>query len=272
MGSREDGPLDLVLFGAPMDYTASGLPGARYGPRAIREASWDLEEYSPAIGRDLTEVNLRDYGDLVLPFGEVTESLRLIELAQSEILAAGGRPLALGGDHLVSLPLITEVFRHHPDLRVVHLDAHADLREEYRGSRYSHATVMRRVVEAIGPDRLWQFGIRSGTREEWQGSYRRFTDLEAFAQAVAAGPIYLSLDIDVLDPAFAPGTGTLEPGGLTSWELLTALGALRGANLVGADIVEVLPARDPGGRTATLAAKILREIILATGRPSSGVA
>lgn len=272
MGSREDGPLDLVLFGAPMDYTASGLPGARYGPRAIREASWDLEEYSPALDRDLDDVYLRDYGDLVLPFGEVAESLRLIALAQAEILEQGGRPLALGGDHLVSLPLITEVFRRHPDLRVVHLDAHADLREEYRGSRYSHATVMRRVVETVGPDRLWQFGIRSGTRDEWQGSYRRFADLDALAQVVAEGPIYLSLDIDILDPAFAPGTGTLEPGGLTSRELLGALGVFRDANLVGADIVEVLPARDPGGRTAIVAAKILREIILATGRPSGGVA
>jgi agmatinase len=277
MGSAGDyGRSSLVLLGAPLDLTVSFRPGTRFAPAWIRQVSVALEEYSPALERELSEYAYYDAGDIILPPGNLRESLGRINAAVASILADGKFPLLLGGEHLVTLPAVEAAAGRYPELAVLHFDAHADLREEYLGERLSHATVMRRVVEVVGGDNVFQFGIRSGTREEF--SFGRSSThfypgeilpaLAGVTGRLEGRPLYVTLDIDVLDPAFAPGTGTPEPGGCTPREIFQALYLLAGCRVVGMDLVEVCPACDPGERTSLLAAKIVREAILCFGRGS----
>ncbi|NPV72877.1 MAG: agmatinase [Pelotomaculum sp.] len=276
MGSAGDyEQADVVLVGAPMDFTVSFRPGARQGPRQVRQVSYGLEEYSVDLERDLADYSFFDAGDIELPFGSVQESLRRIGLVAAEIIAAGKFPLFLGGEHLISFAVIKQAAKSYPGLAVIHLDAHADLREEYMGEFFSHATVMRRVADLIGGKNLYQFGIRSGAREEIEFARRNtnlFTNevvkpLRENIQYLKGRPVYVSLDIDVVDPSFAPGTGTAEPGGCTAREILQAVHLMGGLNVVGFDLVEVSPLYDPSERTALLAAKLVREAILTFGRP-----
>lgn len=263
----------VVLLGAPMDWTASFRAGARHGPAAVRVVSEGLEEYSPYLDRDLDQCLFHDAGDIPLPPGDVGASLRAIAQAAAGIIDDGKFPLLLGGEHLVTWPVVQEMAKRHPDLAVVQLDAHADLLDDYLGLTWSHATVMRRVSEVIGPGNLFQFGIRSCTRAELAYA-RQHTRLAPVAGGDLLGslgeslsglrdrPVYVTLDIDVVDPAFAPGTGTAEPGGCTSREILLAVHLLSGLNLVGFDLVEVCPPCDQSQRTALLAAAIVREVVL----------
>jgi agmatinase len=263
-------PARVVLVGAPMDGTVSFRAGAREGPRQIRQVSQGLEEYSVDLDRDLAECCYYDAGDLVLPPGNVPESLRRISLAAGAILRGGKFPLFLGGEHLISYAVLREAVKLHPGLAVVHLDAHADLRDEYLGERFSHATVMRRVAELIGGENLYQFGIRSGARDEFVFARDRTNIylnrvVEPLAEnlpRLKGKPVYVTLDIDVVDPAYAPGTGTAEPGGCTAGEIIQAVHLLGQLNLVGFDLVEVSPVYDHSQRTALLAAKLVREVIL----------
>ncbi len=261
----------IVIFGAPMDWTASFRAGSRDGPAEIRKFSHALEEYSVYQGRDLRDASFFDAGDVELPFGDVEGSLRRIGKVVSSIASAGKLPFMLGGEHLVSLPAVKVMKDLYPDLAVVQFDAHADLRDEYLSSKLSHATVMRRVQEVIGRGNLYQFGIRSGDRDEFSykttlmpnmylyevlGPFRRvLPDLKG-------RPVYVTLDVDVIDPAYAPGTGTPEPGGCTPVEMWETLHLLSGLNVVGFDLVEVCPACDHAGITSILAAKLVREAIL----------
>ncbi len=264
----------LVLLGAPMDYTVSFRPGSRGGPQAIRAASPGLEEYSLAAGKDLRDASFYDAGDLLLPLGNTQRSLQLIEAAAAEVWAAEKFPLLVGGEHLISLGALRAAARRHKNLAVLHLDAHADLRTEYLGEADSHAAVMYHVHHELGLE-IFQFGIRSATAEEVAYAERHthfypFQVLEPLRQVLPrlqGRPLYLSLDIDVVDPAFAPGTGTPEPGGITAAELLAAVSLLSELTVVGADVVEVSPAYDPAGITAMLAAKVIRELILAFACP-----
>lgn len=258
-----------VLYGAPLDATVSFRPGSRFGPSAIRAASPVLEEWSPTLGVGFQDRPFCDLGDLEFSPGDVDGALAAIGATTAGIAAEGRRPLLLGGEHLVTWPAVAEMAKRHPGLRVLQFDAHADLRVDYMGRAASHATVMRRVAEVIGPDRCYQVGIRSGTVEEWAyatGSTRfapGAVDLpDAWRAELAQGPVYVTVDIDFCDPAHAPGTGTPEPGGATARELLQAIDGLAGLPLVGADVVEVAPAYDPGGATAVLAAKVVRELLL----------
>jgi len=259
-----------VILGAPMDYTASLRPGSRGGPQAIRAASPGLEEYSVYSGKDLRDASFYDAGDLALPFGNTARSLAMIEEATETIFAAKKFPILLGGEHLVSLGALRAAVKHYPKLAVLHFDAHADLRSEYLGEPYSHASVMYHAYTELGVE-LFQFGIRSGTREEQTFAkehthyypFHVFAPLKEAMTLLVNRPVYLSLDIDVVDPAFAPGTGTPEPGGISSVELLDALALLRDLPMVGMDLVEVTPVYDSAGITAMLAAKVIREIILA---------
>jgi agmatinase len=259
-----------VILGLPMDYTVSFRPGSRLGPQRIREVSYGVEEYSFYLNASLFERSFYDAGDLALPIGNVDGSLKVIREAVKAVLAAGKMPFSLGGEHLVTWPIIQAMAEKYRDLAVVHFDAHADLRADYLGEPNSHATVMRRTAELIGPRNLYQFGIRSGTREEReyaeQNTNMFFNQIHPALQQVlpelGSRPVYISLDIDVVDPAFAPGTGTPEPGGCTSWEIIQAIHQLKRCNVVGFDLVEVSPALDLSQITAILAAKILREAIL----------
>jgi agmatinase len=260
-----------ALFGAPLDVTTSFRPGARFGPAAIRQASWVLEEWSLAAGEGLEQHPFADEGDLELAPGEVEGALEAVHAAARRVLERGLRPVVLGGEHLVTLPVVRAAADRFPGLAGVQLDAHADLRDEYMGLRLSHATVMRRVAEVVGAGSVFQFGIRSATAEE-AAFARRATRLHPFSvleplrrvrPELEGRPVYVTVDVDVADPAYAPGTGTPEPGGVTAAELLAAVGELRGLEVVGFDVVEVAPAYDPGGITAALAAKVVREALIA---------
>ncbi|MEC3885005.1 agmatinase [Halobacillus sp. HZG1] len=264
---------DAVIYGMPMDWTVSFRPGSRFGPNRIREASIGLEEYSPYLDRHLEEVNYHDAGDLMLPFGNAARSLDIIEGYLDELLEKGKFPLGLGGEHLVTWPVIQAMYKKHPDLAIIHIDAHADLREEYEGEVLSHSTPIRKSCELLGAENVFSFGIRSGMREEFQYAKEsgmhmsRFEVLEPLKRVLpelAGRPVYVTIDIDVLDPAFAPGTGTAEAGGISSKELLASIHAIAGSelNIVGADLVEVAPAYDPTEKTQIAASKFIREMLL----------
>jgi len=260
-----------VILGLPMDYTVSFRPGSRSGPMAIRNVSVAIEEYSLYQNKSLEDYSYCDLGDLALPFGNVPKSLQRIEQAATVLLKDEKFPIFLGGEHLVTFPLIKAYARKYPDLRIVHFDAHADLREDYYGENLSHSTVMRKAAELLGPGRIYQFGIRSGIKEEFEFArentrmypFEVLAPLQNVLEELHGYPIFVSLDIDVVDPAFAPGTGTQEPGGCTSQQIIQAIGLLAQLNVVGFDLVEVCPPLDFSERTAILAAILIREAILA---------
>src|SRR5690625_1230995 len=158
---------DAVIYGMPMDFTVSFRPGARFGPAKIREASIGLEEYSPYLDRSLNEIRYYDAGDLLLPFGNAERSLQMIRTYTAQLFQAGKFPLGLGGEHLITWPIVQSAVHAYPDLRIIHIDAHADLRDQYEGEPLSHSTPLRKIAEEIGGDRIYQFGIRSGAREEF---------------------------------------------------------------------------------------------------------
>ncbi|PSR23135.1 MAG: agmatinase [Sulfobacillus acidophilus] len=263
-----------VYFGIPMDFTASFQPGSRFAPARVREASYALETYSLALDRDLEDLEVMDAGDLDLPFGNVAESLHRIEATAAEICSEQRRFVACGGEHLVTLPLVQALARQIPDLTVIHWDAHADLRDAYLGERLSHATVLRRVCECLMPGHLYQYGIRSATREEVQyaRSHAHFYPHEVLKplsqtlNELKDRPVYVTIDVDVMDPAFMPGTGTPEPGGVSSAEIFEAITLLSQLDVVGLDVVETMPVPDMSQRSAILAAKIVRQALLSIYR------
>ncbi len=265
----------VVLYGAPYDSTTSFRPGTRFGPAAVRSESFGIETYSPYQDKDLEDdAAVHDAGDLELPFGAPDRALDMIEAEASRILDAGKKPFLLGGEHLVTLGAVRAVAKRHPGLRIIHFDAHADLREDYLGVRLSHASVMRRCHDILGDGRIWQFGVRSGTREEFAFMKAGHVVTEPFTVKSLAAlsfpegtPVYLTVDLDVLDPAEFPGTGTQEAGGLRFAELLSSLiEILTRFNVVAVDNVELSPPLDHSGRSTALACKLLREQLLAMGR------
>ncbi len=268
LGCREaEAGSRAVLLGVPLDATGCGRAGVKEGPAAVRQASQFLEEYSLALRADFRDVGVYDGLDIHLPLGNLLGALKAIEDEAGRVLEAGLPLLALGGEHLVTLALVRAALARYPDLRVLQLDAHADLADQYGGEPLTHATVMRRVAEQVGPGRLIQAGIRSGTVEEaafaeantlWVDP-RTPAGLEAARRALKGFPVYLTIDMDVLDPAFAPGVSCPEPAGWTTGEILAVLGALADLQVVALDLVEVCPPADAGGVTAVAAARILRD-------------
>jgi agmatinase len=257
----------ICLLGAPFDSTTSYRPGSRFGPAAIREASYGLETFSPAQIADLEDCSFTDRGDLELPFGDPVPALALIEQATREILSEGNTPFLLGGEHLVSLGAIRAAADAFGDLMVIHLDGHADLRDDYLGQKLSHATVMRRVCDLVGPERIRQIGIRSCTRQEHGLAVDLASLPEQIAMRTGQRPCYLTCDLDILDPSVLPGTGTPEPGGLTFQELVAILiSIMTRCRVVGLDVVELAPQLDPSGVSAVVAAKVVRECIIALDR------
>ncbi|MBQ6117789.1 MAG: agmatinase [Clostridia bacterium] len=262
----------IVLFGAPFDSTTSFRPGARFGPSAIRHESFGLETYSPYQEKDLTDHRVFDGGDLELCFGSAESALTDIEKTTEEILSHGKLPLLLGGEHLVTLGSLRAVAKRYPGLHVVHFDAHADLRDDYLGARLSHACVIRRAHDILGDGRIHQFGIRSGEREEFRFA-KAHTDFHPFsfeglARTAAAlreaeAPVYLTIDLDCLDPSIFPGTGTPEAGGVSFGDLLNAILTLRGLRVVAADVNELAPMLDASGASTAVACKVVRELLLA---------
>ncbi|MBW3114234.1 MULTISPECIES: agmatinase [Rossellomorea] len=263
----------VVLYGMPMDWTVSYRPGSRFGPARIREVSIGLEEYSAYLDRELEEVKYYDAGDIPLPFGNPQRSIDMIEDYIDGLLGDGKIPFGMGGEHLVSWPVMKAIAKKYPDLAIIHMDAHTDLREEYEGEPLSHSTPIRKIAEHIGPKNVYSFGIRSGMKEEFQwakengmhiSKFEVLEPLKEILPQLAGRPVYVTIDIDVLDPAHAPGTGTVDCGGITSKELLASIHAIAHSdvNVVGADLVEVAPIYDPSEQTANTASKLIREMLL----------
>jgi guanidinopropionase len=284
---------DIVLLGVPFDGGVTNRPGARHGPREVRNQSSLIRRYHQATGAaPFATARIVDGGDVIVarPFDLLAAHADI----QAEFQAwkdRGVATLAVGGDHSITLPILRGLVEPGRPLGLVHIDAHCDTGDDYLGSRFHHGAPFRRAVEEglIDPYRTIQIGIRGTltTPDQWQFShdsgmrvvpieevYRRGLDavIAAAHTVVGAGPCYLSFDIDSIDPAFAPGTGTPESGGLSALEgLLLARGAV-GLNIVGADLVEVAPPFDPTGNTAHLAANILFEILCAmtAAMPAAG--
>ena len=262
----------IVLFGAPFDSTTSYRPGARFGPAAMRHESYGLETFSPYQNTDLTDYAIFDSGDLELCFGSSEQALSDIEARANTILDDGKFPLLLGGEHLVTLGAVRAVAQRHPDLHIIHFDAHADLRDDYLGAKLSHACVLRRCHDLLGDGRIHQFCIRSGDREEFSFAAAHtemhrfhFDGLKELTDALRQNktPVYLTIDLDCLDPSVFPGTGTPEAGGVTFLQLLDAIRIVSGVNLVGADVNELAPMLDASGVSTATACKVLRELLLA---------
>lgn len=262
---------DTVLFGAPFDSTTSYRPGTRFGCSTIRHESFGIESYSPYQDKDLFDSKVMDSGDIELPFGCTEEALNQIEERAADILAAGKRPFMLGGEHLVTLGAFRAAAKKYPDICIIHFDAHADLREDYLGNKLSHACVLRRCWEIIGDGRIFQFGIRSGDREEfsWGKDHVNtcrfnFDTLKETVEKLGDKPVYFTVDLDVLDPSVFPGTGTPEPGGVSFEELRrSAQLVCEKANVVACDVNELSPHYDHSGISTAAACKTVREMLFA---------
>ncbi|AXG80865.1 agmatinase [Streptomyces paludis] len=272
---------DIAVVGVPFDSGVSYRPGARFGPSAVREASRLLRPYHPGLDvSPFAETQVADAGDIACNPFDINEAVETIEHAAGELIATGARPVTIGGDHTIALPLLRALSREHGPIAVLHFDAHLDTWDTYFGAEYTHGTPFRRAVEegivdtealshvgTRGPlygkkdleeDRRLGFGIITSS-----DVMRRGVDetVDALRQRVGDRPFYVSIDIDVLDPAHAPGTGTPEAGGLTSRELLEILRGLAGTRLVGADVVEVAPAYDHAEITSVAASHVAYDLI-----------
>lgn len=263
---------DVVIFGAPFDGTTSFKPGTRFAPNAIRYDSYAIEYYSPYLDRELNDVRIYDSGDIDIPLGNTKKILDMFGKYQRKLLSDGKLPVCIGGEHLISLPLIHETYKKHPDLVVMHFDAHTDLRDEFFHEKLSHATVLRRAHDFLGDGRIYQYGIRSGDKSEfeWAKTHVKMNkfNCDSILKDVAEigdKPVYVTIDLDIMDPSVFRGTGTPEPGGITFKEMLEAIYALKPLNVVAADIVELAPNYDSSGVSTAVAIKTLRELILTIG-------
>ncbi len=262
----------IVLFGAPYDGTSSYRAGSRFASTAMRTESFAIETYSPYQDKDLTDLAVFDAGDLELAFGNTARAIDEVEDFVRGVLKDGKMPVMLGGEHLVTLGAVRAVKEKYPELHVLHFDAHTDLRDDYLGEKLSHATVMRRVWDLLGDGRIFQFGIRSGDRCEFEWAkghiYTNKFNLDTLPRVVEGlkgVPVYVTIDLDVLDPSIFSGTGTPEAGGVTFAELLGGVMALSGLKVVGCDLTELAPGLDISGVSTAVACKTLRELLLAVG-------
>ena len=259
----------IAIFGAPFDSTTSFRPGTRFASAVMRNESFGIETYSPYQDKDLEDIKVFDGGDLELSFGNSESTLKDIQNETAKILKDGKIPFMIGGEHSVTLGAVKAVAEKYPDLHIIQFDAHTDLRDEYLGQYYSHASVIRRCWDIVGDDRIFQFGIRSGERDEWKFAKKHlhttkfnFDGLDEAVEKLKGKPVYFTLDLDVLDPSEFPGTGTPEAGGVTFVELHKAIEKISQLNIVGLDMNELSPVYDQSGQSTALACKLLREILL----------
>lgn len=265
MGQNENyASSDIVMLGMPFDGTVSYRSGSRFAPEQIRLASWGLEEYSPRFDKHLEDVNFHDAGDLEFPLGNTYKSLDLIEENVEQIYKDGKRVFGIGGEHLVTLPEIKAVAKFHKDLAIVHFDAHTDLREEYLGEEMSHSAVIRHASKIVGPENLKQIGIRSGMKEEWEFMKKHNTLIHEYSELdeLKGKKIFVTVDLDCLDPSVMPGTGTPESGGMQFNELMGWFEYLKNFDIVGADVVELAPDYDASGVSTAVATKVIRELLM----------
>lgn len=261
------------FLGVPFDSTSSFKPGSRFAPDYLRISSRSIELYSIRSSVDMEEVGIYDEGDLIVSHGDPQKTLEILETVIRDLISEGRIPIIIGGEHTISLGSVRGLPR---NTGVLILDAHMDLRDDFMGNRYSHACVSKRILELLGPGALFMVGTRAFTREEMRTAMKNniefitAQELRREGRRAAAGKIlrwmdnfkhiYISIDIDFLDPAFAPGTGTPEPDGLTTWELLDLLYEVVDERTLAFDLVEVNPMVDISGVTSVLGAKIVFEV------------
>lgn len=255
---------NVIMLGVGFDGTCCNIPGSRFAPETLRLASWAIEDYSPRFDKHLDDVKFFDMGDLELSPANVVWTMNVIEQNVREIYAAEKKYIGIGGEHSVSFPAIKACYEKYPDLKVIHFDAHTDLRKEYLEEKYSHAAVMYHVGELIGFENLKQIGIRSGTKEEFEIMKKFNTRISSPKElkVLKGENIFVSVDVDVLCTSVMPGTGTQEAGGFMFNELMSWFEQLADLNIVGADVVELAPNIDKTGASTAVCAKIIRELLM----------
>lgn len=264
----------IVIFGAPFDGTTSYRPGTRFAAAAMRNESIGIETYSPYLDRDLEDYNIFDGGDLEFVFGNPAKNIAIIKEYTAGLLKDNKIPAMIGGEHLVTLGAVQAVAEKYNDLHIIHFDAHADLRDDYLGEKLSHATVIHRVWDIVGDNKIFQFGIRSGEKGEFEfaknHTYMNKFDMKTLDEVIAKlknKPVYITIDLDVLDSSVFPGTGTPEAGGITFKELMNAIMLFQNLeNIVAFDINELSPMLDASGASTACACKVLREMLLAVSK------
>jgi len=261
---------NIVIFGAPYDATASFRNGAKLGPSSIREKSFGIETYSVYQNKDLNDIKVHDAGDLKFIDDSQEKMVDLVEITTSSILNDRKIPVLIGGEHLVTLGAVKAAFKKFSELKIIHLDAHADLRDSYNGVKLSHACIMKRCYDLVGDNRIFQFGIRSASKDEYQFIESNKVSTNMFTVDAVKNlllpegtPVYLTVDMDVLDPAEFPGTGTPEAGGITFNKLLeSVMWIINKFNVVAIDNTEIAPNLDKTDKSTVLACKFLREELL----------
>lgn len=284
--------VDVAVVGAPFDTGVTFRVGARFGPAAVRDMSVMTRPYNPTLDVDVySELSVVDYGDLPVVPGYIEDSYARITEGLSVVLNAGVIPIVIGGDHSIALPELRAIAAKHGPVGMIQFDAHTDTWDEYFGRKYNHGTPMRRAVEEglIDTSRTIQVGIRGSLYgpgdlnmarelgfEVWTADDVRREGINATIAAIhrraGKGPVYLTFDVDFIDPSFAPGTGVTEIGGFTSRECQEFVRSLVGIDLVACDLVEVLPSYDPGGMTALIGANMMFEFlsVIARNRRDAG--
>lgn len=267
---REFNDKHIHLIGFPFDGTTSYRPGSRFGPDGLRDASTNLETYSPYLDLDMEDLNLTDLGNLNFNPSRFDLMVEEFHAFTKNFDSKKHKLITLGGEHSISVAPIKLHAEHYPDLFLLHLDAHADLRDGYLGNMNSHASIIRRCLDFLKPDQLVQYGIRSGTKEEfyWMRDHNtQARSLQELCDRLEAiddkRPIYMTLDLDFFDPSELPGTGTPEAGGETFHSFIKIMKILKRKNFIGADIVELAPTLDSSGISSCIASKVVRETILA---------
>lgn len=264
----------IVIFGAPFDGTTSYRPGTRFAAATMRNESTGIETYSPYQDKDLEDYNIFDGGDLEFVFGNPAKNIAIIKEYTAELLKDNKIPAMIGGEHLVTLGAVQAVAEKYNDLHIIHFDAHADLRDDYLGEKLSHATVLHRVWDIVGDNKIFQFGIRSGEKGEFEfaknHTYMNKFDMKTLDEVIAKlknKPVYITIDLDVLDSSVFSGTGTPEAGGITFKELINAIMLFQNLeNIVAFDINELSPMLDASGASTACACKVLREMLLAVSK------
>ena len=269
----------VSLLGVPYDGTCCFRPGARFGPSAVREDSYGIETYCPQLNLDLEDINFADIGSLDVPLGDAKLTLDYISDATNILLKNNLKPLIIGGEHSITSGIIKSIITNYPDLIMLQLDAHADLRDEWLGSKFSHACTMKRCLEILPSKKIFQIGIRSGTKSEFleMNNSKRLIQhtlgenaksLEEALKSFKGRPIYLTFDLDWFDPSIMPGTGTPEPGGYFWGDFAAIIDVIKSHNLIGADVVELSPKLDNTGISSILAAKVIRSLIMLLDKSS----
>jgi len=258
---------EVTIVGMPLDRTSSFNSGTRFGPDVIRIGADNVETFSPYLKREVDRVKVHDAGNIEFHFGSASAPLDLIAETTGAVYARGKKQLALGGEHTITVPIVAALARLYPDVCVIQYDAHSDLRDEYLGERFCHATAMRRVLDSVPRERLFQLGVRSFARPDEMTTpgvfpFEVVAPVEQVRQAVGSRPVYVTLDIDVLDPGAMPDVQTPEPGGCSYRELARSLAGLDGLSIIGCDLVEVCPRTIQPSAGAVLAAEVTRELLL----------